>query len=488
MHKDNREHFCEHNISRGNIKIFSGAIEPGDVFFALPGSRVDGHDFIEEALGNGADKIFCEKMPSGLSSEDEEKLVLCENVLETFSRVLKNSYNDPSSELKTFGVTGTNGKTTTVTLISSILNFSGIPCGSVNTIFNSVSPGRKAPSEMTTPGLIGMNSLLYEMVNAGCEAAAMEISSHALSQGRILGIGLDASIFTNLSSEHLDYHLTMDRYFSDKTRIFEHVKDEGRYIVNIDDSRMKRYYRKLEPEKTITYGLNCDADVRAENIRTDLNGIGFSLICRDKGEVDITCPLFGRYNVYNVLAASAATVFSAGVSISTLKEALKSHTPPPGRMEKIDTDAPYHVFIDYAHTPDALKNVLASLVMAKAKRIICVVGCGGERDKSKRPLMGSIATAYSHRAIFTSDNPRGEEPLSILRQMEKGRYDDNYIVIEDRSEAIKTAIDTAEPDDVVLIAGKGHEKYQEKDREKIAFDDKKIAEEFLRNRIRKGAK
>lgn len=471
---------CEKALKKENIKLCSREVVPGDIFFAVRGCRFDGHDFISEALERGAKFVVCEKNPLPFSPIDREKIVLCDNTKEALAELLKGLYGDPSSKLITFGITGTNGKTTTSMLIEHVLNRCGVPAGLVGTIFTRTGAGESELSKMTTPDVIEINRLLAQMLSAKCRAASIEVSSHALSQGRVLGLKFDAAIFTNLSPEHLDYHTSMENYFSEKLKIFELIKPGGGRIVNLDDRYMKEYLKKKDPANWVSFGLSPEADLWAEKLHVKPEGISFLMHLKGKGDIEIESSLIGEYNVYNILAASAALVYFGGISLEKIKSSIKDFVPPPGRMQKLDAGALFHVFVDYAHTPAALKNALLALDSIKKKRLICVVGCGGDRDKSKRAPMGRIATEFCDEVVFTSDNPRMEDPSAILQDICRGAEKNNFTVIEERREAILYAMRLASEDDLVLIAGKGHETYQDIEGRKTDFDDSLVARKIIK--------
>ena len=460
-----------------NLKTDSRSIEPGDIFIAINGTVLDGHDYVAEALQKGARLALCERAPRGV---DTEKIIVVPDTCEVLARLAKFVFADPSEHLSTYGVTGTNGKTSTVFFIDSMLEAGGRGSGFISTIFSKKSPGLFIRSVMTTPDVITINRFLAELVKEEKEAAVIEISSHALNQRRIEGIRLDSAVFTNITPEHLDYHVDMKSYLEAKARIFEYLKPQGVGVLNSDDP-MVIGSKKLFPNKSfLTFGIKNDANVSAKNVELSISGVIFDLMIEGKKTVKIKSPVVGMHSVYNLLAAVAALLRS-GIKISAVKEGLENTANPPGRLEKVKSNAPFNVFVDYAHTPDALENLLGALrLMAKGK-LICVFGCGGDRDRTKRPVMGKIAASLADKVIITSDNPRTEDPLSILKEIEAGVSNkERCVSIEDRRDAINEALNTAGGNDIVVIAGKGHETRQIIGSEPRHFDDKEAAVDILK--------
>jgi UDP-N-acetylmuramoyl-L-alanyl-D-glutamate--2,6-diaminopimelate ligase len=479
MNKEFNRLLEEGLIGRDNLRIDSRKCEKGDIFFALKGTACDGHDYIGEALAKGASRAICAHEMPGLSGDDQKKVITVKNTGEALAYAVKKVFGDPSGKLKVYGVTGTNGKTTTVFLIESLLTCAGKPTGLISTVFTKTKGSALNRSSMTTPDPVTLNRLLSEMVSDAKKAAALEVSSHALAQDRISGIGLDSAVFTNITPEHLDYHGNMETYFQDKSRIFKNLKPDGIGVINIDDPMLKRHKAHLGVPRLITFGLAPEADVRAENIVLKNGALVFDLIIKSLGRENIRARLIGTHNVYNMMAASAALIVS-GLDLGQIKEGLESASTPPGRIDPVPGEAPFKVFVDYAHTPNALENVLQCLRACTEKKLICVFGCGGDRDKTKRPVMGKIALEICDSVILTNDNPRTEDPGRIVRQIEKGMPDKTkYCIIVQRREAIRKAIETAQEGDVIVIAGKGHEDYQIIGDKVIHFDDKEVAGEIL---------
>ncbi|NQT33362.1 MAG: UDP-N-acetylmuramoyl-L-alanyl-D-glutamate--2,6-diaminopimelate ligase [Candidatus Omnitrophica bacterium] len=467
------------SFTSDNIKTDSRQVNPGDVFFAIKGTLHDGHDFVAEAVKKGAAFAICEHEIPGLPEEGRRKVVLTGDAKEALGSAAKDVFNDPADALSVYGVTGTNGKTTTVFLIDSILTKAGNPSGLISTVFTKLREGEVRPSSMTTPDLVTMYRLLSEIRSNGNTSAVIEVSSHALSQGRVRGIGLDSAVFTNLTPEHLDYHGDMDSYLRDKARIFLNLKPDGLAVLNVDDPLVIGLKKSETLPEVVTFGVKGQADVTAKNVELTSGGAEFDLAIKDLGDVTVRTSLIGEHNVSNILAAVAA-LSKRGLSLEDMRKGIENASPPPGRLDEVERGAPFKVFVDYAHTPNALENVLASVRPLASGRLICVFGCGGDRDKTKRPLMGKIAASLCDNVIVTSDNPRTEDPLEILKEIEKGMLDSkNYSIIEQRHVAIREALESAEAGDVVIITGKGHEAYQIVGDQVLPFDDKEVARGVL---------
>jgi len=467
-------------VSGENIKTDSREVSPGDVFIALKGTVFDGHDYICEALKKGAACVLCEQEPSGLPAKDRGKIVTVRDSRAALARIARAVFGDPSGTLSVYGVTGTNGKTTTVFLIDSILNNAGRSSGLVSTVFVKTQGDVLRRSSMTTPGAVTLNRFLAEMIIGGKHAAVVEISSHALDQQRVRGIRLDSAVFTNITPEHLDYHKDMKTYLRDKSGIFCNLKPGGAAVLNLDDPMVIGLRKTIDFSDLVTFGMDSAADVKAENIRLSGEGTEFDLTVGKLGSRHIKTAFIGKHNVYNMLAAAGA-LLNSGLDLKQIGEGLETSSPVPGRLDVVRANAPFRVFVDYAHTPNALENVLRCLRSLAEKKLICVFGCGGDRDRTKRPAMGRIAAEICDRVILTSDNPRTEDPGEILRQIEKGMPEENnYSIIEQRGDAIRRSLETAGSGDIVVIAGKGHEDHQIIGEETIHFNDKEIAGEILK--------
>lgn len=450
---------------------------PGSLFAALPSvtpgrsgdAAAGGSGFVLQAVEKGAVAVIA----SADVDVPRATVIRVADPRAALADAAAAFYRHPSLQLQTAGVTGTNGKTTTTFLLKHLLDTAGRPCGLIGTVRYVIGP-RELPAARTTPESDDVQRLLREMRDVNCRAAVMEVSSHALDQDRVRGVEYDAAVFTNLTQDHLDYHGTMEEYFGAKRRLFEHLAAQkhkrGKAVVNIDD----RYGRRLVDElggtlETITCGQSSNAMFRAADIRTDLHGTRFTLEASGKSYL-VRLPLFGAFNVYNSLAAIAA-MHALGHDVRKSVDALRNAPQVPGRLEMVEGPKSFRVFVDYAHTPDALENVLRTLRSLEPRRLITVFGCGGDRDRAKRGPMGRAAEELSDWCIVTSDNPRGEDPDAICREITSALRGSNHEVVADRRAAIRRAVALAEAGDIVLVAGKGHEDYQEFADRKVPFDD-----------------
>ncbi len=459
-----------------SIVYDSRKVVPGCAFVALRGTKVDGHDFIDAAIAGGATLIVAEQAPHVMSvawlhlSNSRAALALLSAVF----------HEHPAKALDMAGITGTNGKTTIGFLVHHLMNAAQKRCGLIGTVFYDLG-GQQIPATHTTPESLELQHHLADMRSNGCRAAVMEVSSHALDQDRALGISFKAGIFTNLTQDHLDYHGTLDAYFDAKALLFEGIAAEGTgtMIINADDLWGKKLITRFNGyAKMSRYGFGAGCDFRALNVRYDLTGTTFELEAKGR-QFLVRTPLIGDFNVYNTLAALAAAD-AMGINFREAVASMKTAPQVPGRMERVSADnARAQVFVDYAHTPDALWNVLRTARALKPRRIITVFGCGGDRDKTKRPLMARAAEQGSDICVLTSDNPRSEDPQAIIDDASKGFTGKNYTTIADRREALKFAINNADKGDLVLLAGKGHEDYQEIDGVKHKFDDRNVARILL---------
>jgi UDP-N-acetylmuramoyl-L-alanyl-D-glutamate--2,6-diaminopimelate ligase len=438
---------------------------------------VNGTQFLEQAIASGAEAVV---------SETEELRTRATNVTVADARIALADlaaalFQHPARALKIAGVTGTNGKTTTTFLLKQICEATMHRCGLIGTVRYEVGD-RILPAARTTPESVEVQELLWQMRSAGCKAVAMEVSSHALMQERVRGVEFDVAIFTNLTQDHLDYHKSMEAYFDAKARLFTglagQAKKKGKAVINIDDRYGAKLVGRVEKEvPIITYGVGARADFRASNVRIDFNGTSYQLDAGGKSYL-VRLPQIGQFNVYNSLAAIAgASVL--GVDVRSAVLALAGAPAVPGRLEAVPAQRNFRVFVDYAHTDDALLNVIKTCRELNPARLIVVFGCGGSRDKTKRPRMGAVVDQHADFAIVTSDNPRQEEPLAIIEDIKPGMIRGNYEVIADRKEAIFKAIAMAAPRDIVLIAGKGHETYQEFADYTEPFDDVAVARQAL---------
>jgi UDP-N-acetylmuramoyl-L-alanyl-D-glutamate--2,6-diaminopimelate ligase len=445
------------------------AVTPGSLFFCVPGFSRDGHEFAADAAARGAVALVCER-PLGVGLPE----VVVANVRRAMAPAAARFYRDPTAELQVAAVTGTNGKTTTAFLIRGLLEADTRPTGLLGTV-TSVIGGVEHPVQRTTPEAIDLQRTFREMLQAGDRACAMEVSSHALELHRADAIHYDVAIFTNLTQDHLDFHPTMEDYFQAKRRLFAELAPRHA-VINVDDD----YGRRLAAEDpaAITFALEREASYRAVALDTGLQGSRFT-VHGPAGEVELSSPLRGRFNVYNVLGAFVAAV-TLGVPVSTAVRAVETAVQVPGRFQTVDEGQEFAVVVDYAHTPDSLRNVLEAARHLATARLHVVFGCGGDRDRGKRPLMGEIARRLADRVIVTSDNPRSEDPDAIIDEILLGTGPDVEHDV-DRREAIELAISSARPGDVVVIAGKGHEQGQEfEGGRKVPFDDASVAREVLR--------
>ena len=449
-------------------------VSRGNLFFALPGLKSDGVDFVGEAVAGGAVAVVARRDVPGCGVP----VIVVNEPRAVMADAAAKFYGHPSLKLKLIGITGTNGKTTTAFLCKAILDSELQRCGLIGTVKYIVGDEEREASR-TTPESVDLQRMLSEMVDRGCKAAVMEVSSHALDQQRVKGIEFDAAVFTNLTQDHLDYHGTMEAYFRAKCRLFEGLaeqkkKRKGRAVVNFDDRFGQLLLDRLPRAMSrVTFGLGLRSDFRATDVRFSMAGTQYHLEARGRSYL-VRLPLIGAFNVSNSLAALAATA-SLGFEVRGAVMALAEAPQVPGRLELVSSRKEFQVFVDYAHTEDALRNVLRTLRELGPRRLIVVVGCGGERDRGKRPLMAAAAESLADWVILTSDNPRGENPQDILSDMRRGMMHGRYEQVIDREEAIWRAVSMAGAGDIVLIAGKGHEAYQEVAGRKVPFDDVKVS-------------
>ena len=457
-----------------SIAYDSRRVQRNGLFVALRGEKADGHEFIDSAIEKGASVIVTER------EEPHPRVtsLVVENTRAALADLSANFYGHPAWKLKLAAVTGTNGKTTTTFLIKHICEKAGLRCGLVGTVRYEIGE-RILPAIRTTPESLDLQELLAQIVNAGCRAAAMEVSSHALAQDRTRGLEWNVAVFTNLTQDHLDFHGTMESYFDSKAKLFARLGSQEKKrkpvaIVNIDDRYGEQLLKKIDQRvAVVTYGRSVRADFRASNYRVEFSGTSYQLDAHGKSYL-VRVPLIGGFNVANSVAALAAAN-ALGISLRDAVLSLGKSPQVPGRLELVPAKRQFQVFVDYAHTPDALKNVLKTLRELEPHRLIVVFGCGGNRDREKRPLMGEIVDRHADYAIVTSDNPRKEDPDAIIVEIEKGFRSSRYEKMVDRTQAIDRAITLAQPRDIVLIAGKGHENYQEFADHTVPFDDIQVA-------------
>jgi UDP-N-acetylmuramoyl-L-alanyl-D-glutamate--2,6-diaminopimelate ligase len=453
---------------------------PGSLFVAIRGERVDGHAYIEQAIERGAVAVIGEQ--PAVSSRATS--IVVPHSRRALAQAAALFFGCPADKLRIAGVTGTNGKTTTTYLIKHLLERAHQRTGLIGTVAYQIGE-RVLPAQRTTPESLDLQEMLARCVEARCQAVAMEVSSHALAQGRVEEIAFDVGVFTNLTQDHLDFHRGMKNYFDAKARLFEslraHRQKAKAGVINIDDPYGQQLAARFGKDlRLITYGMGARADFRASNFKVELSGTSYQLDVQGRSYL-VRLPLIGRFNIYNSLAALAAA-YALGVDLRSSVLALARSPQVPGRLEMVPAKRQFQVFVDYAHTDDALLNVAKTCRDLRPHRLILVFGCGGNRDRAKRPLMGAVADQYADHAIITSDNPRKEDPEAILRDIEVGFRRHNYEKIVDRREAIARAIALAEPRDIVLIAGKGHEKYQEFADYIVPFDDVEVATRALEDR------
>jgi UDP-N-acetylmuramoyl-L-alanyl-D-glutamate--2,6-diaminopimelate ligase len=479
-------------------------VKPGDIFVAVKGPNVDGHDFLPQALANGAKFIVFQKnfapqftclhssavggCPraswSGIgglresSIENQVSIITVPDSSLALARLAQASNGDPAAKLTNLAVTGTNGKTTVAFLVRSCVQASGQKCGLIGTVIYDTGLGI-VNAELTTPDAITIAQAQFQMLKAGAKYMVIEASSHALDQNRLAAINFHAAAFTNLTGDHLDYHKTTENYLAAKSKLFENLAPDTTAILNKQSPYAKQIAQSTKA-KILFFAVDDDADLSAHIDSIDISGTTFTLRYRNEN-IQIKTPLLGRYNVANHLAA-AGLCLAAGLDINAIARGLSSLTAIPGRLENVKPNAPFTVLVDFAHTDDALNNVLSTLKPLCKAKLIVVFGCGGDRDKTKRPRMAKVVEQFADLAIVTSDNPRTENPDDIIRQIIAGFKDPGSPKIKvepDRRKAIAIAIESANPNDVVLIAGKGHEAYQIIGKQKFPFSDKQIALDLL---------
>ena len=481
------------------IAYHSKQIGKGFLFAAIRGMEVDGHRFIEEAIERGAEAVVLEEE----RKVSNRTMILVPNSRQALAKISSNFYGDPSSRIRLIGITGTNGKTTTTYLLESILKKAGYTVGVIGTI-NYRFGQKTTPAPNTTPESLELQKIIWEMLGEGTSHVIMEVSSHGLDLDRVYGCQFDGAVFTNFTSEHLDYHKTLEQYFESKKKLFSDYlmksqKKKRFAVTNHDDPKGEEIMKGIDLP-VIRYGLSPSCDITANKVVSSFEGLSCQ-IKTPKGNFSVHSKLIGNFNLYNILAAVAVGM-GMDVPLETIKEGVEGLEGVSGRFEKVENKRDIHVIVDYAHTHDALERALLGLrgILESRPRnygkMITVFGCGGDRDRTKRPLMGQVAGKYSDLAILTSDNPRTEDPLTILEEVEKGlkslpikewgqnemklwRSKKGYLKVPDRREAIRMAIRLAQPSDIVLIAGKGHEDYQIIGKKKFPFDDRIEAKKAL---------
>ena len=460
------------NIDIDSLMSNSRNKQPNGLFFCVCGMRFDAHTYAPEAIKNGACALVVERfLPL------EVPQVLVKNVRSAMAYIASAFYGYPSNDMRMIAISGTKGKTTTTFLMKSILESSGLKTGLIGTTGNLIG-NKHLPSNMTTPDPIELQSTLAQMRDEGVKAVVMEASAHAVDMNRMDGIQFESACFTNFSQDHLDYFGTMDHYFQVKKQLFlnSSVKNAA---INADDEMVATIVSELK-QPYITFAISAKADVYARDIEITENGVAFSIILKGIEQEHITMHLTGMFNVYNALAAASLSLIM-GISWQAIKEGLQKVEMVPGRVEMLATNTPYKVILDYAHSPDSLENILHTVREFTKNRLIVLFGCGGDRDHGKRPIMGEIVGNLADFSIITSDNPRTEDPNVILRAIERGMKQTagEYIVIENRRDAIRHALEMGLEGDIIILAGKGNETYQDIAGVKHPFDEKKIVEEIL---------
>lgn len=463
------------NVLAKNMEYDSRKIGQGDIFLALKGHTVDGHEFIEKAVEKGAETIFVSR--KDISLIEGINYYYIENLNEDMGKIASNFYGYPQNNIKIIGVTGTNGKTTTTYILESLLGEK--KTARLGTVEYKIGD-EIIPAPNTTPMALDIVKMCKKAIDKKLEYLVMEISSHGLELGRVNMLNLDVAIFTNLTNDHMDFHKNIENYFNAKKKIYSLLKDKRNSVINIDDEYGKKY---LEYTSGISYGLN-KGDITGKLEEISRHGQKVELkIFENKYKINLK--LLGKFNLYNLLGAIGA-VKCIGMRDEEIISKIENIHGAPGRFEPVKVEADFTVVVDYAHTPDALENILKSVDELRTGRIISVFGCGGDRDRTKRPIMGEIAERYSDLTIVTSDNPRTEDPKEIIDEIVKGLKKDNHIVEIDRAKAIEIAVQKAKKDDIIVIAGKGHETYQIIGREKRHFDDREAVQSALANLVLKG--
>ena len=460
------------NLDIGEIQYDSRKVKAGDVFVCIDGYVTDGHKYIESAYKNGAAAIVLSKKVEFIP---DCTIVEMKDTRKALALMSSNYYNNPARNMKIIGITGSNGKTTSTFMVKSILETAGYKVGLIGTISNYIG-NKKVPSHRTTPESLELQKLFKEMADEGVDYCVMEVSSHSLYLDRVYGVEFCQALFTNLTRDHLDFHKTFEEYYKAKIILFKNTVSS---VINIDDKYGERVYEDSRGKK-FTYAIDKKADLMADNLKIHSRGVDFNISYEgNTRHINLNIP--GKYNVMNALG-SAGVCLAEGLDLDTVKRGLEEMDSVPGRCEIVTKsyNLGYEVVVDYAHTPDGLENILKCAREFTKRKLISVFGCGGDRDSTKRPIMGNIGTDLSDFAIVTSDNPRGEEPMAIIKDILTGIKKSNYTVIENRREAIKKAMEIAQKGDVVVIAGKGHEDYQILKDKTIHFDEREVVGEIIK--------
>lgn len=459
-----------------SLHMDSREVTPNGLFFCIEGTKVDGHDFAAQAVNNGAAAVIAER-----HVDVEAPVWLVKDTQKVMAYAADHFYDHPTNDVRVIGITGTNGKTTTSHLVESILNEEQTKTGLIGTMYAKIG-NESVKTNNTTPESLELQQLFADMRDKEVKSCVMEVSSHALQMGRVRGVQFRTAVFTNLSQDHLDYHGSMESYRNAKSLLFSQLGNsfagELRTAVLNGDDEASDYFHAVTTAPVLTYGLSDHNDIYAENIKTTGGKTSFTLHT-PWGSTEVEYPLLGRFNVYNALAAITACI-AENVSVTSIVDGLKHAPVVSGRFEAVEAGQKSTIVVDYAHTPGGLENVAQTAFDMTEGRLYTVVGCGGDRDKEKRPKMAAAAEKFSDLVILTSDNPRSEEPASILEQMEAGFTGTRYEIIEDRRKAIERAVSLAGAGDTVLVAGKGHETYQVIGDQTLEFDDREVAKEAVR--------
>ncbi|MFC5712243.1 UDP-N-acetylmuramoyl-L-alanyl-D-glutamate--2,6-diaminopimelate ligase [Thalassorhabdus alkalitolerans] len=459
-----------------SMEMDSRKVTPGSLFVCIKGYTVDGHEYAGEAVKKGAAALLAER-----ELDVNVPVIVVRDVKRAMAVLSSVFYNHPTRKMRLIGITGTNGKTTTTHLIDHVLKDSGQHTGMVGTLYTKIGE-ETIENKNTTPESLVLQQTFGKMVSQNIETCTMEVSSHALDLGRVRGCDFDIAVFTNLTKDHLDYHETMEAYKQAKGLLFaqlgNHYEGRGKTAVLNADDPASSLYERMTSAQVLTYGIKNESDIKAENIAIRPWGTSFEAVT-PWGKETFSLKLIGMFSVYNALAAITASLLS-NISLADIKRSLEAIEGVDGRFETVDAGQDFTVVVDYAHTPDSLENVLKTVKEMAEKNIYVIVGCGGDRDKTKRPEMAAIASEFADTAIFTSDNPRSEDPKAILEDMVKGVEKSNYTVIESRKEAIEHAVHSAAAKDIIVIAGKGHETYQIIGSEVLTFDDREEARKAIK--------
>ena len=462
----------EGNPEITGLSTHSGKVKSGDLFVAIRGGEEeDRHPFVAKAVAAGAAAAVVEESVPGLSAP----IVKVDSTRRAIGCLANRYYDAPTDSLRMVGITGTNGKTSTAYLIHAILNASGWQPGLISTVEHDLGH-KRIPSDNSTPESHDLQRMFHEMVGAGCRSAVMEVSSHGLALDRVFGIEFEAAVFTNLTRDHLDFHGTTAAYLAAKARLFDNLSTDANAVVNLDDAATQALLKNCK-SRVVGFGISPSAQVRFLEGKTDWRGTRMKLET-PSGMLNLELDIKGRFQQWNVTAA-VATGVALGIDPQVILKAVASVKGVPGRFEGIDQGQPFGVIVDYAHTSDGLENVLLAARDLTEGNLICVFGCGGDRDTGKRPEMGGFSATLADFTIVTSDNPRTEDPEAIIQEILPGLGSAPHIVEPDRLMAIRNALERAKPEDLILIAGKGHEDYQIIGREKIHFDDREVAREIL---------